>query len=127
VLSPEFNESATTRKQTQSSAYPSEEAILLPSTLPSRAVGKGVTVVVAAGNDNDYASNYSPASESTAITIGAIDSDDNRASFSKYGSLIGVSDLTLIFLALGLEVPLLRTRLVVPVWLPHILRVLLCT
>lgn len=53
-------------------------------------VGKGVTVVVAAGNDNDDASNYSPASEATAITVGAIDADDNRASFSNYGSLVDV-------------------------------------
>ena len=48
-------------------------------------VNKGVTVVVAAGNDNDDAGNYSPASEPTAITVGAIDADDNRASFSNYG------------------------------------------
>ncbi|CZR55531.1 probable alkaline protease (oryzin) [Phialocephala subalpina] len=53
-------------------------------------VGKGVTVVVAAGNDDDDASNYSPASESTAITVGAIDSNDNRASFSNYGSIVDV-------------------------------------
>ncbi|KAH8793270.1 peptidase S8/S53 domain-containing protein [Hyaloscypha finlandica] len=53
-------------------------------------VGKGVTVVVAAGNDDDDAGNYSPASEPTAITVGAIDADDNRASFSNYGSLVDV-------------------------------------
>jgi oryzin len=53
-------------------------------------VNKGVTVVVAAGNSDDDASNYSPASESTAITVGAIDADDNRASFSNYGSLVDV-------------------------------------
>jgi oryzin len=54
------------------------------------AVGKGVTVVVAAGNDNDDASYYSPASEETAITVGAIDADDNRASFSNYGSVVDI-------------------------------------
>jgi oryzin len=53
-------------------------------------VGKGVTVVVAAGNDNDDASNYSPASEPTAITVGAIDAVDNRASFSNYGSVVDI-------------------------------------
>lgn len=53
-------------------------------------VNAGVTVVVAAGNNNDDASNYSPASESTAITVGAIDIDDNRASFSNYGSLVDI-------------------------------------
>lgn len=50
----------------------------------------GITVVVAAGNDNADASNYSPASESTAITVGAISSTDARASFSNYGSFIDV-------------------------------------
>jgi subtilisin family serine protease len=54
------------------------------------AVTKGVTVVVAAGNDNDDAGNYSPASETTAITVGAIDNNDARASFSNYGSLVDV-------------------------------------
>lgn len=53
-------------------------------------VNKGVTVVVAAGNDDDDAGDYSPASEPTAITVGAIDADDNRASFSNYGSLVDV-------------------------------------
>ena len=53
-------------------------------------VNKGVTVVVAAGNDGADASNYSPASETSAITVGAIDSSDNRASFSNYGSLVDV-------------------------------------
>lgn len=50
----------------------------------------GVTVVVAAGNDDADASGYSPASETTAITVGAIDINDNRASFSNYGSLVDV-------------------------------------
>jgi oryzin len=53
-------------------------------------IGKGITVVVAAGNDNDDASNHSPASETTAITVGAIDADDNRATFSNYGSVVDV-------------------------------------
>ncbi|TVY81643.1 Subtilisin-like protease [Lachnellula suecica] len=54
------------------------------------AYSSGVTVAVAAGNDNADASGYSPASEPTAITVGAIDSTDARASFSNYGSLIDV-------------------------------------
>jgi subtilisin family serine protease len=53
-------------------------------------VSSGVTVVVAAGNSDDDAGNYSPASEPTAITVGAIDSNDARASFSNFGSLIDV-------------------------------------
>ena len=51
---------------------------------------QGVTVVVAAGNDGANAANYSPASESTAITVGAIDINDNRASFSNFGTLVDV-------------------------------------
>jgi len=53
-------------------------------------VNKGVTVVVAAGKNDDDAGNYSPASEPTAITVGAIDSSDTRASFSNYGILVDV-------------------------------------
>ena len=47
-------------------------------------------MVVAAGNSDDDAANYSPASEPTAITVGAIDSADARASFSNFGSLVDV-------------------------------------
>lgn len=41
-------------------------------------IAAGVTCVVAAGNDNDNANNYSPARVSEAITVGATDSDDKR-------------------------------------------------
>lgn len=54
------------------------------------AVSAGVTVAVAAGNSNANAANYSPASEPSAITVGAIDSKDARASFSNFGSLLDV-------------------------------------
>ncbi|TVY55123.1 Subtilisin-like protease 2, partial [Lachnellula cervina] len=50
----------------------------------------GVTVVVAAGNSAADASGFSPASEPSAITVGAIDSNDARASFSNFGSLVDV-------------------------------------
>lgn len=53
-------------------------------------VNSGVTVVVAAGNSNADASNYSPASEPSAITVGAIDKTDARASFSNYGTPLAV-------------------------------------
>lgn len=46
--------------------------------------------MVAAGNDNDYASNYSPASAPSAITVGAIEGTDSRAWFSNYGSLVDI-------------------------------------
>ena len=54
------------------------------------AYNKGVTVVVAAGNDNANAANYSPASEASAITVGATDINDNRASFSNYGTALDI-------------------------------------
>lgn len=60
------------------------------NTAVKNTVAKGVTVVVAAGNDNADASNYSPASEPTAITVGATSSTDARASFSNYGTLLDI-------------------------------------
>lgn len=45
----------------------------------------GVTVVVAAGNENQDAANVSPASAPSAITVGAIDANDVKASFSNFG------------------------------------------
>jgi subtilisin family serine protease len=54
------------------------------------AVSKGITMVVAAGNNNANACNYSPASEPSAITVGATDINDVRASYSNYGSCLDV-------------------------------------
>lgn len=54
----------------------------------ARAVAAGVTVVVAAGNENTNACNKSPASEPTAITVGATTLTDARASFSNYGTCV---------------------------------------
>ena len=54
------------------------------------AYNKGVTMVVAAGNSNADACNYSPSSEPTAITVGATTSADARASYSNYGSCLDV-------------------------------------
>ncbi|KAK7218218.1 hypothetical protein V2G26_006221 [Clonostachys chloroleuca] len=45
----------------------------------------GILTVVAAGNSNRDAQNFSPASEPTAITVGAIDIRNRRASFSNVG------------------------------------------
>lgn len=52
------------------------------------AVSAGITVVVAAGNSNDDACRYSPASEPTAITVAASDRSNARASYSNYGSCV---------------------------------------
>ena len=56
----------------------------------ARAVNRGVTVVVAAGNSNANACNYSPARAPSAITVGATTSSDARSSFSNYGSCVDV-------------------------------------
>lgn len=53
-------------------------------------VVSGVTVVVAAGNNNANACNYSPASEPTAITVGATTITDARASYSNFGTCLDI-------------------------------------
>jgi hypothetical protein len=71
-----------------------------------KAVEKGVVFVVAAGNDDADANNYSPASEPTAITVSALTdsdgspgggggatsygADDTFATFSNYGSVVDI-------------------------------------
>jgi serine protease len=52
------------------------------------AISDGITMVVAAGNSNANACNYSPARAPNAITLGASTSADARASFSNYGSCV---------------------------------------
>ncbi len=49
-----------------------------------------VHVVVAAGNSNMDASLYSPARARTALTVGASDINDARASFSNFGKPVKV-------------------------------------
>lgn len=53
-------------------------------------VNAGVFLAVAAGNDNENASNASPASEPSVCTVGATTSSDARASYSNYGSLVDI-------------------------------------
>lgn len=52
------------------------------------AVSKGISFVVAAGNDGARACDYSPASTAPAITVGASDIFDFGAVFSNYGSCV---------------------------------------
>lgn len=47
-------------------------------------------MVVAAGNNNSLACSYSPASEPSAITVGATTSVDARASYSNYGTCLDI-------------------------------------
>ncbi len=56
----------------------------------SNTVNNGVTVVVAAGNSNKDACNFSPARVPSALTVGATTSGDARASYSNYGSCLDV-------------------------------------
>lgn len=53
-------------------------------------VSKGISVVVAAGNDNVNACNYSPARTPEAITVGATTTNDSRANYSNYGSCLDI-------------------------------------
>ncbi|MFF1506097.1 S8 family peptidase [Streptomyces sp. NPDC058326] len=58
-----------------------------------RSIASGVSYAVAAGNGNILgwpanACNYSPARVPEAITVGATDSADKRASFSNYGTCV---------------------------------------
>ncbi|TRZ73883.1 MAG: S8 family peptidase, partial [Actinobacteria bacterium] len=54
----------------------------------ANATADGIVFAVAAGNNNRLACSYSPASEPTAITVGAIGGSDDRASFTNYGSCV---------------------------------------
>lgn len=56
----------------------------------ARAVESGVVVVAAAGNENADACNSSPASATSAITVGSTTINDQRSSFSNYGSCVNI-------------------------------------
>ncbi|KAF2218180.1 peptidase S8/S53 domain-containing protein, partial [Elsinoe ampelina] len=50
----------------------------------------GVTTVVAAGNSNTNAANTSPASAANALTVGSVDRQRARSSFSNYGAVVDI-------------------------------------
>jgi len=54
------------------------------------AVNAGVVVVVAGGNSNSDACNFSPAFVPSAITVGSTTSTDARSSFSNYGACTNI-------------------------------------
>jgi serine protease len=54
------------------------------------AVAAGISFVVAAGNDNSNACNYSPARAANAVTVGSTTSSDSRSSFSNYGTCLDI-------------------------------------
>merc|ERR1719316_2022085 len=51
---------------------------------------KGITVVVAAGNDNMDACMKQPAFVPEAITVGSTDNRDRRSHFSNYGRCVDI-------------------------------------
>jgi subtilisin family serine protease len=51
-------------------------------------IGAGLTTVVAAGNNGAHACGTSPARVPAAITVGASNENDERASFSNYGTCV---------------------------------------
>ncbi len=56
----------------------------------ARMTNAGVTVVVAAGNDNGDACTKSPASAASAITVGSTTTTDARSSFSNFGTCVDI-------------------------------------
>merc|ERR1719476_553127 len=60
------------------------------TTVIDAAVDSGVVVVVAAGNSNSDACNFSPAFADNAITVGSSTSTDTRSSFSNYGRCVNI-------------------------------------
>ncbi|MFG2295491.1 S8 family serine peptidase [Streptomyces sp. NPDC048603] len=53
-----------------------------------RAVRRGITFTVAAGNEGRSACTSSPGSVAEAVTVGASDTEDRRAAFSNHGSCV---------------------------------------
>ena len=65
-------------------------ASLALDTAIQNSINDGVSYVVAAGNSNANACNYSPARLAGALTVGATSNTDVRASFSNFGTCVDV-------------------------------------
>jgi len=59
-------------------------------TAVNNSINDGVTYAIAAGNSNANACNSSPARVAAAITVGATDINDQRASFSNFGTCLDI-------------------------------------
>lgn len=59
-------------------------------TAVSNSIADGVTYAIAAGNSNADACSSSPARVAAAITVGATESTDARASYSNYGTCLDI-------------------------------------
>ncbi|MDO0910796.1 S8 family serine peptidase [Streptomyces sp. DT2A-34] len=55
------------------------------------AVNRGTTVVVAAGNENDNAANYSPASCNNVVSVAALGRSGAKAYYSNFGSTVDIA------------------------------------
>lgn len=55
------------------------------------AVGRGSTIVIAAGNSNANTSGFSPANCNNVIAVGSITSTGARSSFSNYGAIVDIA------------------------------------
>lgn len=53
-------------------------------------LNEGVFVAVSTGNDYETARNWSPASESSLCTVGAIDKNNQMADFCNYGPVVDI-------------------------------------
>jgi len=53
-------------------------------------IASGVHYSIAAGNNNGNACNYSPARVATAVTVGATERTDARASYSNFGTCVSI-------------------------------------
>ncbi len=62
---------------------------LLEDTI-NNAIDQGITVCVAAGNNGNYAYNYTPANIENCITVGAIDAYDEKPLWSNFGDPIDI-------------------------------------
>mmetsp|Transcript_7581 Transcript_7581/g.10998 ORF Transcript_7581/g.10998 Transcript_7581/m.10998 type:complete len:160 (+) Transcript_7581:1096-1575(+) len=51
---------------------------------------KGILIIAAAGNNGDTEYNY-PASYSSVISVGAVDSKNQKASFSQWNSMVDIA------------------------------------
>ena len=62
----------------------------LQSTI-NEITAKGITIVVAAGNDTQDASNFTPASCDNVITVAATNKNGTQASYSNFGTTIDIA------------------------------------
>ncbi|WP_045464326.1 S8 family peptidase [Vibrio hyugaensis] len=65
------------------------QSVALDSAVQS-VVQSGVSFMLAAGNSNADACNYSPARVASGVTVGSTTSSDSRSSFSNWGSCVDV-------------------------------------